>query len=216
MQSFLASPAGSACDPHFKVKVRFFRSDLLRQTMIVMRSVQFYGGEQQIVDPTGRPLLRTAAKVEEIALGLRRLFRQWRLHFAMLRVAAARSPQAGLPRSGPAAGSAAVGLLPEELVQKTVLAETEPGASLTARSLRKKFRNHRAVRRAAAQYSMTIGQLMLSACQALHTKGLLRCEESAAGSTSQPLFQKVPLAEHGETATACRAYLSVSVTAFPA
>ena len=216
VQSFLNSPTGLACDANFKVKVRFFRSDLLRQTMIVMRSAQFFAGEQQIVDATGQPTLRTAAKVDEIVLGLRRLFRQWRLHFAMLRVAGARSPQAGLPRSGPAAGSAAVGLLPEELVQKTVLAETEPGASLTARTLRKKFKNLRPVRRVAAQYNMTIGQLMLSACQALHTKGLLRCGESAAGSTSQPLFQKVPLAEHGETATACRAYLSVSVTAFPA
>ena len=122
--------------------------------MIGMRSAQFFAGEQQIVDATGQPTLRTEAKVDEIVLGLRRLFRQWRLHFAMLRVAAARSPQAGLPRSGPAAGSAAVGLLPEELVQKTVLAETEPGASLTARTLRKKFKNHRPVRRAAAQYNI--------------------------------------------------------------
>ena len=72
VQSFLNSPPGLACDANFKVKVRFFRSDLLRQTMRAMRSAQFFGGEQQVVDPTGRPLLRSAAALEEIMLGLNR------------------------------------------------------------------------------------------------------------------------------------------------
>ena len=216
VQSFLTSPAGMACDANFKVKARFFRSDLLRHTMIVMRSAQFFGGAQQVVDPTGRPLLRTAASVEEIALGLRRLFRQWRLHFAMLRVAAGRSPQASLPRSGPAASSADTRLSTEELVQKAVLADTEPSAPLTVRTLRKKFKSFRRFRRASREYEMTIAQLLLSACQVLTTKGLLRREATAAGSTSQPLFHKVPVADHSEMATAFHAYLTVSVTAFPA
>ena len=104
----------------------------------------------------------------------------------------------------------------EELVQKAVLADTEPSAQLTVRTLRKKFKSFRRFRRASREYEMTIAQLLLSACQVLTTKGLLRREATAAGSTSQPLFHKVPVADHSEMATACRAYLTVSVTAFPA
>ena len=107
----------------------------------------------------------------------------------------------------------------EELVQKTVLAYTEPYASLTVRTLRKTFKNIRLIRRATREYEMSIGQLLLSACQVLTTKGLLTYEATAARSTSQPLnftFYKVPVAEHSEIAKACRAYLAVSVTAFPA
>ena len=104
-------------------------------------------------------------------------------------------------------------------VQKAVLADTEPYASLTVRTLRKTFKNIRLIRRAASEYEMSTGQLLLSACQVLTTKGLLTFEATAAGSTSQPLnftFYKVPVAEHSEMAKACRAYLAVSVTAFPA
>ena len=104
-------------------------------------------------------------------------------------------------------------------MQRTVLADTEPSESLTLTTLRQKFKNVRLIRRAASEYEMSIGQLLLSACQVLTTKGLLRCEATAAGSTSQPLnftFYKVPVAEHSEIAKACRAYLAVSVTAFPA
>ena len=107
----------------------------------------------------------------------------------------------------------------EEQVQKTVLADTEPSASLTVTTLREKFKNVRRIRRAASESKMTIGQLFLSACQVLTTKGLLTFEATAAGSTSEPLnfpFYKVPVAEHSEMATACRDYLAVSVTAFPA
>ena len=104
----------------------------------------------------------------------------------------------------------------EELVQKAVLAYTEPYASLTVRTLRKTFKNIRLIRRAASEYEMSTGQLLLSACQVLTTKGLLTFEATAAGSTSQPLFHKVPVAEHSEIAKACRAYFAVSVTAFPA
>ena len=107
----------------------------------------------------------------------------------------------------------------EELVQKTVLTYTEPYASLKVRTLRKTFRNIRLLRRAASEYEMSTGQLLLSACQVLTTKGLLTFEATAAGSTSEPLnfpFYKVPVAEHSEMATAYRDYLAVSVTAFPA
>ena len=100
-----------------------------------------------------------------------------------------------------------------------MLADTEPSASLTVTTLREKFKNVRLIRRAASESEMTIGQLFLSACQVLTTKGLLTFEATAAGSTSQPLnftFYKVPVAEHSEIAKACRAYLAVSVTAFPA
>ena len=103
----------------------------------------------------------------------------------------------------------------EELAQKTVLTYTEPYASLKVRTLRKTFKSIRLLRRAASEYEMSIGQLLLSACQVLTTKGLLTFEATAAGSTSQPLFHKVPVADHSEMATACRAYLTVSVTAFP-
>ena len=93
----------------------------------------------------------------------------------------------------------------EEQAQKTVLADTEPSASLTVRTLRKKFKNLRPIRRVARDYEMSISQLLLSACQLLTTQGLLRCEAPAAGSTSQPLFHKVPVADHSEMATAYRA-----------
>ena len=106
----------------------------------------------------------------------------------------------------------------EEQVQKTVLADTEPSASLTVTTLRETFKNVRLIRRVASEYEMSIGQLLLSACQVLTTKGLLTYEATAHG-LSQPLnftFYKVPVAEHSEMAKACRAYLAVSVTAFPA
>ena len=104
----------------------------------------------------------------------------------------------------------------EEQVQKTVLADTEPSASLTVTTLRETFKNVRLIRRVASESEMTIGQLLLSACQVLTTKGLLRSDSTAARSTSQALFHKVPVADHSEVAQACRAYLNVSVTAFPA
>ena len=110
-------------------------------------------------------------------------------------------------------------LITEEQVHKTVLADTEPSASLTVTTLRETFKNVRLIRRAASKSEMTIGQLFLSACQVLTIKGLLTFEATADGSTSEPLnfpFYKVPVAEHSEMATACRDYLAVSVTAFPA
>ena len=65
---------------------------------------------------------------------------------------------------------------------------------------------------------MTIGQLLLSACHEMTTKGLLTYEATAHG-LSQPLnftFYKIPVKEHTEMAKAYRTYLDVSVTAFPA
>eukprot|EP00969_Alexandrium_andersonii_P199545 8813412-Alexandrium_andersonii.AAC.1 len=60
------------CDPNFQVKIKFFRSDLLRQTVIVMRAAQYYAQEQPALAGAGPPVLRTAATVEEVTLGLRR------------------------------------------------------------------------------------------------------------------------------------------------
>ena len=88
---FLRSQEGRACSKPFRVKLMFYRSDLLRQCFIVHRVVQ---GILSEAHSCGRPLPATAG-IESVICALWRVRRQWQMHCALCRFLAAAPPSEG-------------------------------------------------------------------------------------------------------------------------
>ena len=160
-------------------------------------------------------------------MALRKTFRQWHLHFAALKMLSARNPQPQSACLRSRSGNANQGLSLAQILQRAILADTEPDEKLTVAGLRKKFKN----RRSAAfktEANNGLAQKILTACQVLQEHGLLVVKPPADGedlddddwnlawSISQDVYQKVKVSSHSEDASAYRSSLLVSVEAFPA
>ena len=227
--SFLQSSHGRSCSKDFRVKLMFYRSDLLRQTNIVMRIAQ--GITREAVDSEG--LLRSLSSVDEIVCALWRLRRQWHLHHALYKYFEAHPmvqderPAGAAPRANvePALDNSA-------RLRAAILTACSASNVFSITEVRKKLKplRHPAFN---TEDGSTLAQKLLAAFGQLAEIGLLKivaAPQEVAGRSdgkwntktavvkwniSQDYYAKTALSSHEEAAAEMRRALCVSVEHFP-
>ena len=223
IQDFLRSDAGQSISDAMQVKLRFFRSDWLRQALIVMRVAQFFSKEDGS---------RKEANTMEVLVALRRLRRQWQYHNAMYSLAA-NSPEPGSKHAKETSAQkpwhkgVKTLLTDEQVLQAAVLTETKPEEKFSKTNLRSKFRNYRGSAFKEDKDGNTLYRKLGIALDKLVANGLLLSFEEVQGEddekkrqTKNPkkttMYTKPKASEMTEESQKSRNDLHVTVEAFPA
>jgi hypothetical protein len=167
-----------AVDKYWKIKLLFFRSDLLREARCVMRLCQHLTPGAPAVHGSS---LRCQMNVEETIVGLWRWRRQVHVHHALYRYMA--NVKKALPSSTPSltdllsrggangcgSGAPQLPMSNDHVMQRAILQDSETVGVISCAGLRVKFKNRKQI-----AFQGNLAEKIVAAVQQLVSVGLLQ------------------------------------------